>query len=130
MNTPSILLEKSPYLLGNKIAFHIVASDFPISQSGILGNDFFKQTSSKITYAKEHLNISGINIPFFSPAIIIIPSRSKSLFYVRIRNPEIKIGYIPKLKIAHGIYLGDIRGDSRERLWKDIFEHHEHIKRN
>ena len=26
---------------------------------------------------------------------------------MRIGNPEIKIGYIPKLKIAHGIYLGN-----------------------
>jgi len=30
------------------------------------------------------------------------------LFYVRIGNPEIKIGYIPRLKIIHGIYLGNI----------------------
>ncbi|KYQ60105.1 hypothetical protein ALC60_00849 [Trachymyrmex zeteki] len=33
--------------------------------------------------------------------------RSESSFYVKIENPEIKIGYIPKLKIAHGIYLED-----------------------
>ena len=26
---------------------------------------------------------------------------------MRIENPEIKIGYIPKIKIVHGIYLGD-----------------------
>ena len=26
---------------------------------------------------------------------------------MRIKNPEIKIKYILKLKIAHGIYLGD-----------------------
>jgi len=26
---------------------------------------------------------------------------------VRIENPELKVGYIPKIKIAHGIYLGD-----------------------
>ncbi|KYQ60768.1 hypothetical protein ALC60_00172, partial [Trachymyrmex zeteki] len=31
----------------------------------------------------------------------------ESLFYVRIENPEIKIGYIPKIKVAHGVYLGD-----------------------
>ncbi|KYN41487.1 hypothetical protein ALC56_04092 [Trachymyrmex septentrionalis] len=34
-------------LFENKVTFHIVANDFPITQSGILGNDFFKQTSSK-----------------------------------------------------------------------------------
>jgi len=61
-----------------------------IFQSGILGNNFFKQTSSKIDYANGHLNVSGINISFFSPEIIIASPRTKSLFYVRIGNPEIK----------------------------------------
>ncbi|KAM0732966.1 Retrovirus-related Pol polyprotein from transposon 412 [Formica fusca] len=90
------------------VIFHIVSNDFPISQSGILGNDFFKQTSSKIDYAQGHLDVSGINIPFLSPEAIIVAPRSESLFYVRIENPELKVGYIPRLKVAHGIYLGDI----------------------
>jgi len=52
--------------------------------------------------------VSGINILFFLPETIIVSPRSKSLFYVRVGNPEIKIRYIYlKLKIAHGIYLGD-----------------------
>jgi len=72
-----------------------------------LSNDFFKQTSSKIDYANGHLNVSGINIPFFSQETITASPRTESLFYVRIGNPEIKIGYIPRLKIIHGIYLGD-----------------------
>jgi len=33
--------------------------------------------------------------------------RTESLFYVRIGNPEIKIRYIPRLKIIHEIYLRD-----------------------
>jgi len=78
-------------LLGKEVTFHIVSSDFPISQSGILGNDFFKQTSSKIDYAKGYLNVSGINVPFFSPETIIASPRSESLFFVRVGNPEIKI---------------------------------------
>ncbi|KYN42690.1 hypothetical protein ALC56_02890 [Trachymyrmex septentrionalis] len=94
-------------LFENKVTFHIVANDFPITQSGILGNDFFKQTSSKIDYAKGYLDISGITIPFFSPETITSSPQTESLFYVRIENPEIKIKYIPKIKIAHGMYLGD-----------------------
>ncbi|KMQ85713.1 hypothetical protein RF55_15566, partial [Lasius niger] len=89
------------------VSFHIVSSDFPIPQSGILGNDFFKQTSSKIDYAQGHLNVSGINVPFFSPETIVVSPRSESSFYVRIGNPEVKMGYIPKLKVEHGLYLGD-----------------------
>jgi len=94
-------------LFEKEVTFHIVSNDFPISQSGILGNDFFQQTSSKIDYAKGYQDISGINVPFFSPETIIASPRSESLFYVRVANPEVKIGYIPRLKITHGIYLGD-----------------------
>ena len=61
-------------LFGEKITFHIVSSDFPISQSRILGNDFFKQISTKIDYAKGYLDVSGINIPFFLLETIIAPS--------------------------------------------------------
>jgi len=73
----------------------VVSNDFPILQTDILDNDFFKQTSSKIDYAQGNLKISGINVPFFSPETIIISPHAESLFYVRIDNPEIKVGYIP-----------------------------------
>jgi len=93
--------------LEKEVTFHIISNTFPISQFGILGNDFFKQTSSKMDYAKGYLDVSGINVPFFSPETIIASPRSESLFYVRVGKPKIKIGYIPKLKIVHGFYLGD-----------------------
>ncbi|XP_067209984.1 repetitive organellar protein-like [Linepithema humile] len=89
------------------VKFHIVSDDFPISQSGILGNDFFKQTSSRIDYAHGHLNIAGMNIPFASPEIIIIPPRSSSLFYIRVKNSEIDIGYVPRIKLIQGVYSED-----------------------
>jgi len=66
---------------------------------------FSSRLSQKIDYAKGYLDISGITIPFFSPETITVSPRS--LFYMRIENPEIKIGYISKIKVAHGIYLGD-----------------------
>lgn len=49
-------------LFGLPVSFHIVSNDFPIPQSGILGNDFFKQTFSKIDYAQGHLDVSGVNL--------------------------------------------------------------------
>ncbi|XP_036150119.1 WD repeat-containing protein 48 homolog, partial [Monomorium pharaonis] len=36
--------------------------------------------------------------------MIVVASRLKSPFYMRVENSEIKVGYIPRLKIAHGIY--------------------------
>jgi len=49
----------------------------------------------------------GEKIPFLSLEIIITAPRAESLFYVRIENPEIRIGYIPRLKVALRIYLRD-----------------------
>jgi len=72
-----------------------------------MGNDFFKQTSSKIDYAKGYLDIPETTIPFFSSETITASLRTESLF-VRIENSEIKIGYISKIKIIHGIYLRNI----------------------
>jgi len=61
----------------------------------------------KIDYAKGYLNISGVNISFHQKSIIT-PSRLESLFCENRKSREmIKIGYVPKLKIAHEIYLGD-----------------------
>ena len=99
--------EVSLSLFGKPIIFNVVSDDLPIPQAGLLGNDFFQQTSSNIDYATGHLNVSGISTPFLSPETITAFPRSESLFYIRVENPEIKIGYLPKLKIAHGIYLGD-----------------------
>jgi len=78
-----ILGEITLPLSEKEVIFHIMSNDFPIPQSDILDNDFFRQISSKMGYANEYLDVSGINIPFFSETIIIFP-RTKSLIYVRI----------------------------------------------
>lgn len=73
----------------------------------VLENDFFKQTSSTVDYAQGHLTVFEMNISFLSPKTILVAPRSKLLFYIRIKNPETKIGYVPRLKLTQGIYLGD-----------------------
>jgi len=98
---------KKKFLEVTFIEVTFVSNGFSVSQSGILRNNFFQQTSSKIDYAKGYLDISGINVPFFSPETITASPRSESLFYIRVANPEIKIRYVSKLKITRGIYLGD-----------------------
>ena len=45
-------------------------------------------------------------LPITRETIIAAP-RAESLFYVRIENTEIRIGYIPRLKVALRIYLRD-----------------------
>jgi len=57
----------------------------------------------------------------FLQKISIASPKSESLFYVKIENPEIKIGYLPKIKLAHRIYLhrGECSG-------KSIFKHYKY----
>jgi len=57
---------------------------------------------------KGYLDTSGIKILFLSLETIFASPHLESLFYVRIENSEIKIGYIPRIKIAHGIYFQEI----------------------
>jgi len=83
--------------------FYIVSNDFPISQFGILGNGFFEQNSSKIDYAKGYLDTSGIKVLFLSPETII----ASTLFILRQSRKSWNKDWIPGIKIAHGIYLGD-----------------------
>jgi len=69
----------------------------------------------------EKLDISGINVLFSSPETIVTLSRLESLFYI-IENSEIKIGYIPKIKIIkkiNEIYLFT-RYHSKKCLWESI----------
>ncbi|EZA50982.1 hypothetical protein X777_10413 [Ooceraea biroi] len=94
------------------IVFHIVPDDFPISQAGILGNNFFVYTGSKIDYADGYLEMSDMKIPFFTSETIIVPPRSESAFYIRLQNLEVKIGYVPKITLTQGIHLGDTIADN------------------
>jgi len=61
-----------------------------------------------------------------SPETIIASPRLESLFYVRVENPEIKIEYILRIKIAHGIYLGDIIVES---VSGKASKYHKHVGR-
>lgn len=101
--------EISLTICGMPVIFHIISNNFPIRQSGILGNDFFEQTGAKIDYSRGYLEVSEIKIPFYSPEVILIPARSIGSFYVRIGNPEIKEGYLPKLRVADGV---EVKGDA------------------
>ena len=48
-----------------------------------------------------------IRIPFEPKEILTIPARANSQLYIQIANPELKEGYVPKLNLAEGVYLGN-----------------------
>lgn len=94
-------------ILGCPVAFHLVENDFPIPQNGILGSDFFKKFHAKVDYEQNQLEWDNICIPFEGKEIFTIPPRAISQMYVKVANPEIEEGYIPRLNVTKGVYLGD-----------------------
>jgi len=59
-------------------------------------------------------------MPFCSSENIVMSTRTESIFYVRTGNPEIKVGYILKLKVEHGIYLGDTIENASGKAYLNI----------
>lgn len=95
-------------ILGCPVTFHLVENDFPIPQNGILGSDFFKQFQAKVNYEQNQLEWNNVRIPFEEKEeIFIIPPRTISQMHIRIANSELKEGYVPRLNVTDGVYLGD-----------------------
>jgi len=93
-------------IMGYPVSLHVVPDYFPIAQEGILGSDFLRDATN-INLLEKYIEWQGTKIPFSSRETVVIPARSQSTFYVRIKNPQIKIGYVPRLSVCEGVYLGD-----------------------
>ncbi|KYM93383.1 hypothetical protein ALC62_16016 [Cyphomyrmex costatus] len=89
------------------VTFHVVPDDFPIISQGILGSTFFVERNECINYAKNNITWHGKTLPFKERETVKIPARMNSGFVIRIANPEIKTGYLPRLDIYEGNYAGD-----------------------
>ena len=94
-------------ILGRPVVFHLVEDEFPIPQDGIIGSDFFNQCKANVNYKTNHLEWDDIRIPFEPKEILTIPARTNSQLYIQVANPELKEGYVPKLNLAEGVYLGN-----------------------
>jgi len=95
------------YILQTPIIFHVVPDDFPITQQGILGTSFFKEHDACINYGKNSLIWRNCIFPFKKQETVVIPPRTDTGFVIRVSNPEIKTGYLPRLRICEGVYAGD-----------------------
>ena len=91
---------------GYPILMHTVSDRFPITQEGILGSDFLRDATN-IDLKNRFVLWHGIQIPFAQNETVVIPARSRATFYVKISNPELQTGYIPKLSVCEDIHLGN-----------------------
>ena len=75
---------------------NIIPNEVPIEHDGILGTEFFRNNNAKINYAEKQLEIHNKVYPFGMQETILVPTRTISDFYVRIKNSEQKQGFIPQ----------------------------------
>ncbi|KYN21197.1 hypothetical protein ALC57_06434, partial [Trachymyrmex cornetzi] len=95
------------HLFNAEIPFHVVPDTFPIFPDGILGTEFFQSQKATIDYLRKSLIVNGIPYFFHYNEIVTIPARTRKQIYIRIANPEIKYGYVPKLNAGPQVYLGN-----------------------
>lgn len=88
------------------VTLYVVPDNFAIPQEGILGTEFL-QYSDGINLKEKFVNWHGIEIPFTDREVIVAPARSRSTFCVKVANPDVKIGYVPRLRAREGVYIGD-----------------------
>ncbi|XP_039308185.1 uncharacterized protein LOC120358336 [Solenopsis invicta] len=106
-NAVSTLGSIEAHILETPVKIHVVPDEFPMTQQGILGTSFFKEHDACIDYAQRNLTWRNCYFPFKKYETIVVPPRTNTGFVVLISNPEIKTGYIPRLKICEGVYAGD-----------------------
>jgi len=49
----------------------------------------------------------GITIPCIRQDVILIPARTAKVFYIKIKNPGVKTGLIPRLHLGNSLYAGN-----------------------
>jgi len=87
----------------------VVSDDFDIPQGGILGTDFLNPSRpADIRYdVQEFVIWHDIKIPCTTQNSVVIPARSAKVFYIKVKNPEVKTGLVPRLDLGEGLYAGD-----------------------
>ncbi|KAH0563596.1 hypothetical protein KQX54_002791 [Cotesia glomerata] len=98
-------------LFGKQAVCHVVPDEMPIPHAGLVGSEFFATHGAKIDYENKIFEIDNQKYPFkqanrVTNGVMYIPPRSESTFYVKVNNPQIREGYIPKLKLCKGVFAG------------------------
>lgn len=93
-------------VLGHSVSLHVVPDNFPIAQEGILGSDFLRDATN-INLSEKYVEWHRNRLPFASRETIVAPARSQTTFYLRVNNTQIDVGYVPRLDVCEGVYLGD-----------------------
>ena len=94
-------------IFGYPTIFNIIPNEVPVEEDGLLGSEFFQDNSGNINYTSKCLEIENHCYPFKSTNKFTIPARTVTTFYINIKNTEKSEGYVPRLHIQDGVYIGD-----------------------
>ena len=94
-------------ILGYPTIFKIIPNEVPVEEDGVSGSEFFEDNSVNVNYTSKCLEIENHCYPFKSTNTFTIPARTVTAFYVNIKNTEKSEGYVPRLHIQDGVYVGD-----------------------
>jgi len=91
----SIQVSLMGYLLRMDVVPNNFPDNFPIPQEGILGTDFLKDSASTLIQydVQGFIKWHGITIPCTRQDAVLIPARTAKVFYIKIKNPEVKTGF-------------------------------------
>ena len=90
----------------DKVAEIHVVKTLPTAQEGILGSDFFHDSGAIIDYPRQGIMIGNELLPFKNVETKI-PARMRYQIPIKIQNPGLKTGYVPKLDIHPKILMGN-----------------------
>ena len=91
-------------IFGYLTTFKIIPNEVPIEYDVILGSEFFRNNKARINYAGKQFEINNEVYPFEIEETILIPERTISDFYVRIKNSEQKQGFIPVTSLQCSLF--------------------------
>ena len=94
-------------IFGYPTIFIIIPNEIPVEEDGVLGSEFFQDKNVNIIYTWKYLEIENHCYPYKSTNTLTIPDRTVTTFYIQIKNTEKSEGYVPRLDIQDGIYVGD-----------------------
>lgn len=98
-----------------EIKFHIVDDSFPIQQSGILGVEFLRKQDAVLTfknYLPGNLSFGRDKINFVESPSFDLPPRTKKLLTIPVIDNKVETGYIEKINVGPGVFLGEALAQS------------------
>jgi len=73
--------------MGQAVRKDVVPDNFPISQEGILGTDFLKDTPTNIRYDVKICKMTQHRNSIYKDGVLI-PAKTAKAFYIKIKNPK------------------------------------------